>query len=89
MFALAHDVVAHLHQAGLPYKHMEIEGRWDDGPGRALSFRVGMGELSEYEDLARSLRLRTPDGAKIAVRAWFERVLAGTNATFVGRLRPW
>lgn len=89
MFALAHDVLYFLHQAGMPYKHVEIEGTYADGLASMPSFKVGLGELSEYEDVARSLRLRTPDGAEAVVRAWFDARLAGSNARFVGRLRPW
>ena len=84
-FDFATDLVVYLHEAGLPRKHFDVAGSWAEGVYSRPTFNVGLSEMSEYADLARSLRLRGEPEA--AVRRWMERHLDGSNASWVGRNR--
>jgi hypothetical protein len=91
-FAFATDVIAYLQAAGLPRKHIDIIGSWPHGLDSWPAFAVGLAEMSDYEDVRRSLRLTgagSPTDAETRVRAWMDRRLGGTNARFIGRYRGW
>jgi hypothetical protein len=84
-FSFATDVIAYLHDAGLPLKHFDVVGSWPQGLESVPDFTVGLSETAEYQDVARSLRLA--GDAETSVRGWMARRLAGTNVRWVGRNR--